>query len=87
MKMQWFEDAWNDYLWWQTIDKQILKKINQLLKDIQRNGNTGLGKPEPLKGHESGYWSRRIDDKQRLVYSIEGDIIKIISCKGHYDDK
>ncbi len=78
--------AWDEYLFWQTQDKKTLHKVNQLLKDIQRDNFGGLGKPEPLK-HFGGCWSRRIDDKNRLVYMIEssGDII-VISCKGHYED-
>lgn len=78
--------AWDEYLSWQTQDKKTLHKVNQLLKDIQRDNFGGLGKPEPLK-HFGGCWSRRIDDKNRLVYKIEssGDII-VISCKGHYED-
>jgi toxin YoeB len=67
--------------------QKTLKKINNLLKDIERNGNSGLGKPEPLKGDFSGYWSREIDEKNRLVYKIDGNIIKIIQCKNHYNDK
>lgn len=65
-------------------DKKTLKRINLLLTDVQRNGSTGLGKPEPLKENLSGYWSRRIDDVNRLVYKIENDKIEIIQCKGHY---
>lgn len=81
------EDGWNDYLYWQTQDKKVLKKINQLLQDIFRNGNEGIGKPEPLRNNLSGFWSRRIDDKNRLVYRISADKIEIVSCRGHYDDK
>lgn len=79
------EDGWNDYLFWQNQDKKILKKINILLQDIDRNGYDGIGKPEPLKNNLSGYWSRRIDDKHRLVYKIlNDDVIEIYQCKGHY---
>ena len=79
-------NAWDDYLSWQMQDKKTLRRINQLLKDIQRNYFDGIGKPEPLK-HCDGCWSRRIDDKNRLVYLISDDKdIVIISCKGHYDD-
>ena len=77
--------AWEDYLYWQTQDKKTLKRINALLKDIDRNGNKGIGKPEPLKDCE-GYWSRRIDDVNRLVYRISDKEIEIIQCKGHYTD-
>jgi toxin YoeB len=79
------ERAWQDYLLWQETDKQILKRINLLIKDIQRNPFTGIGKPEPLKHQFSGFWSRRINDEHRLVYTfIEGDLI-IIQCRYHYD--
>ena len=78
----------NDYIYWQTEDKRTLKKINQLIKDIARNGYTGIGSPEPLKGNLSGYWSREIDEKNRIVYRIkENEDIEIIQCKGHYSDR
>lgn len=80
------ESAWADYLHWQERDKKILKRINQLLKDIDRNKFEGLGKPEPLKGNYSGWWSRRIDDGHRLIYRIKEDVIEIYQCRGHYDD-
>lgn len=80
------EDAWEEYLFWQAQDKKTLRKINQLLRDIQRNGYKGIGKPEPLKGEFSGLWSRRIDEKNRLVYRIAPDSI-VVQCKGHYNDK
>lgn len=84
-KLSFTEDGWSDYLFWQTQDKKILKKINRLLQDIERNGYSGLGKPEPLKHNLSGYWSRRIDDEHRLVYKIlDDDVIEIYQCKGHY---
>ena len=76
--------AWQHYLYWQSEDKKILKKINELICDIDRNGNEGLGKPEPLKHELSGYWSRRITDVHRLVYSIDEESIYIASCKFHY---
>ena len=78
--------AWSDYLYWQTQDKKTLKRINQLLQDISRNGYEGIGKPEPLKGNMSGFWSRRIDDTHRLVYRVTNGNIEIIQCKGHYND-
>lgn len=81
------EDAWEEYLFWQAQDKKTLRKINQLLRDIQRNGYEGIGKPEPLKGEFSGLWSRRIDEKNRLVYRIAPDSIVVVQCKGHYNDK
>lgn len=82
-----FEDrAWEDYLYWQTQDKKTLKRINALLKDIDRNTFDGIGKPEPLKEDLSRLWSRRIDDKNRVVYYEQNGIIYIVSCRGHYDD-
>ena len=86
MKKIWFDEAWEDYTYWQTQDKKTLKRINMLLKDIERGNFDGLGKPEPLKGDMSGFWSRRIDDVNRLVYRITDDVIEIVSCKGHYED-
>jgi len=86
MKKIWFEEAWEDYVYWQSQDKKTLKRVNLLLQDITRNGNTGIGKPEPLKGEFSGFWSRRIDEANRLVYRIQGGMLEILSCKGHYDD-
>lgn len=78
------EKAWQDYLYWQTQDKKTLKRINQLLQDIERNGYSGIGKPEPLKGDLTGYWSRRIDDVNRIVYKLSDDVIEILQCKSHY---
>ncbi|MCL4101416.1 toxin YoeB [Fibrobacter sp. UWH9] len=86
MKKNWFDKAWEDYLYWQSQDKKTLKRINQLLKDVERSAEDGIGKPEPLKGKLSGFWSRRIDDVNRLVYRVNGDVIDVISCKGHYED-
>ena len=77
--------AWEDYCYWQTHDKKILKRINQLLKDIDRNFFEGIGKPEPQKENLSGYWSRRIDDANRLVYKITKNQIEVIQCKNHYE--
>ncbi len=76
--------AWKEYQYWQNENRQILKRINDLIKDIERNGNMGIGKPEPLKHELSGYWSRRINNEHRLIYSIEGKNINIISCLSHY---
>lgn len=78
--------GWADYLYWQTEDRKTLRKINTLLKDIERNGNEGIGKPEPLTGDLSGFWSRRINQKDRLIYALEMDQIIIIACRYHYDD-
>jgi len=86
MRKIWFEEAWEDYLYWQTQDKKTLKRVNLLVQDIARNGYDGIGKPEPLKGEFNGFWSRRIDETNRLVYRIKGDMLEILSCKGHYDD-
>lgn len=78
--------GWEDYLYWQTEDRKTLRKINTLLKDIERNGNEDIGKPEPLTGDLSGFWSRRINQKDRLIYALEMDQIIIIACRYHYDD-
>ena len=83
MKKTWTEEAWEDYLNLQN-DKKLLKKANTLLKDIERGGYEGIGKPEPLKGNLAGYWSRRIDDYNRIVYRIDGEIIEIVQCRTHY---
>lgn len=84
MKMLWDEEAWADYLYWQAQDKKTLKRINLLLKDIDRNLNQGIGKPEPLRHELLGYWSRRIDETNRLVYKVDGDCIKIAQCRTHF---
>lgn len=84
--IQWDFDAWEDYIYWQTQDKKTLRRINQLVKDIQRNPFDGIGKPEPLKENLTGFWSRRIDEANRLVYAIEDNRVLIFSCRGHYDD-
>lgn len=83
----WDDEAWEDYLYWQSQDKKTLKRINLLLQDIDRNGYYGIGKPEALKNDLSGYWSRRIDDVNRLVYRIRDDVIEIIQCRSHYNNK
>lgn len=85
MKKIWFDEAWEDYIYWQAQDKKTLKRINMLLKDIERGNFDGIGKPEPLKGEMNGFWSRRIDDVNRLVYRIVGNVVEIVSCKGHYE--
>lgn len=86
MKKIWFDEAWEDYLYWQTQDKKTVKRIHMLLKDIERGNFDGIGKPELLKGDMSGFWSRRIDDINRLVYRIRDNVLEIVSCKGHYED-
>ena len=83
-KLLWDLDAWEDYLYWQTQDKKVLRKINLLIKDLIRNPFSGLGKPEPLKENLSGLWSRRIDSSNRLVYAVEDNVITILSCRTHY---
>lgn len=85
MRVTFSKNAWDDYVSWQRTDKKILRKINGLIKDIQRTPFEGLGKPEPLKFDLSGYWSRRIDLEHRLVYQYQEDEILIYSCKFHYE--
>lgn len=85
MRLLWEERAWGDYLYRQTQDKKTLKRINALIKDIQRSPFEGIGKPEPLKGNLSGLWSRRIDDINRIVYYEQDETVYIIACKGHYE--
>ena len=82
----WFDEAWIDYIYWQTQDKKTLKRINNLIKDTENNPFEGIGKPEPLKGDLSGFWSRHIDDTNRFVYRINNDKLEILSCRGHYED-
>lgn len=87
MKKSWDDDAWEEYLYWQSQDKKTLKRINNLLKDIDRQPYSGIGKPEPLTGNLSSYWSRRIDDSNRIVYRIKNNQVEIIQCGSHYKDK
>lgn len=84
MKLIFSENAWDDYMYWQKTDKKIVKRINVIIKDIQRNKYEGIGKPEPLKHNLSGYWSRRIDSANRIVYKIENDSILIAQLRYHY---
>ena len=86
MKLLWEDRAWSDYLYWQTQDKKTLKRINALIKDILRSPYQGIGKPEPLRENLSGWWSRRIDETNRIVYYEQGEIVYIISYLVHYDD-
>lgn len=88
MRKTWTEHAWDDYVHWQSHDRKTLQRINSIVKDIERNGiSTGIGKPEALKGDLQGYWSRRIDEKNRLVYRQTSDgSLCIIACRGHYND-
>ena len=87
MKINFTETGWTDYLYWQSQDKKTIKRINQLIQDIERNGHDGIGKPEPLRGDLSGWWSRRIDEANRLVYRLRDDGMEISQCRGHYSDK
>jgi len=84
VRLVWDSNAWEDYLWWQTQDRQVLKRINLLIHDIVRNRNEGLGKPEALKHDFAGYWSRRITDEHRLVYKVLEDEVRIAACRYHY---
>ena len=87
MRKIWSDDAWEDYLYWQTQDKKTLKKINELIKDIDRNGYNCKGKPEPLSGNLAGFWSVHIDKKNRLVFRVLEAAIEIAQCKTHYKEK
>lgn len=84
MIISWSSLAWQDYLYWQQTDKKILKRINQLIKVIERDPFIGIGDPEPLKHQWSGYWSRRIDREHRLIYKVTDDSIIIVQCRYHY---
>ena len=87
MKLLWHDKAWSGYKYWQTQDKKTLKRINNLIQDIERNGYNCVGKPELLKGDLSGWWSVRIDEKNRLIFQIDGEILEIYQCGTHYGDK
>ncbi|MCQ8885617.1 Txe/YoeB family addiction module toxin [Pseudoalteromonas agarivorans] len=82
--LSWTDEAWNSYVYWQTQDKKTLKRINKLIADVKRSPFNGIGKPEPLKENLSGFWSRRIDDTNRLVYAVDDTAITVISCRYHY---
>jgi toxin YoeB len=86
MKLLWDERAWEEYCYWQSQDKKTLKRVNNIIKDIQRDCYNGIGKPEPLKENLSGWWSRRIDEANRIVYCVKNGSIIIASCKGHYTE-
>ncbi|MDO4953307.1 MAG: Txe/YoeB family addiction module toxin [Synergistaceae bacterium] len=87
MKKLWTDKAWEDYQYWLRQDKKMLKRVNALLKDIERNGNDGIGSPEPLTGNLSGCWSRRIDNQNRLVYRLsDNDTVEIYRCRTHYGE-
>ena len=87
MNKIWQDGAWEDYIYWQTQDRRTLKRVNLLLQDIDRNGYDGIGKPEPLKGNLVGWWSRRIDETNRLIYRIINGQIEIAQCRSHYSNK
>jgi len=87
MTKLWQDAAWDDYLYWQSQDKKTLKRINKLIKDIERNGYNGIGKPEPLKHDLKGYWSVQIDEKNRFVFRITDGKLEIAQCGSHYQDK
>ena len=82
--LSWTDESWNDYIYWQNQDKKTLRRINKLITDVKRSPFEGIGKPEPLKENLSGFWSRRIDDTNRLVYVVDEGVITIISCRYHY---
>ena len=84
MELVWDNAAWEDYLYWQSTDKKILLRINDLIKDALRSPFSGIGKPEPLKGNLSGCWSRRINDEHRLVYAVKEKRLYILQCRFHY---
>jgi len=84
MLKAWTDDAWADYLYWQKQDKKTMKRINSLLKEIDRSPFSGIGKPEPLTGDRRGYWSRRIDEANRIIYKVEQNQIVIVQCGGYY---
>ncbi len=84
MIISWAAHAWEDYLYWQATDKKIIKRINALIKDIQRHPFEGMGDPEPLKHNWSGYWSRRIDKEHRIIYKPTNDTLYIVQCRYHY---
>ena len=86
MRLLWEDRAWEDYLYWQMQDKRTLKRINLLINDMKRTPFEGIGKPELLRGSLSGYWSRRIDETNRIVYFWKDNVIYVISCRGHYED-
>lgn len=84
-RVVWTLAAWEDYIYWQTQDRKTLKRINGLIQDTLRSPFSGIGKPEPLKENLSGFWSRRIDNTHRLVYTVQGGDLAIIACRYHYN--
>ena len=85
MNKIWHDRAWDEYIAWQSEDRKTLQRVNDLIKDIDRHPFTGIGKPEPLKGNKQGYWSRRIDDANRIIYKVERGQLIIAQCGGHYN--
>lgn len=85
MNLQWTPDGWADYVYWQTEDRKTLRRINKLIKDMLRTPFQDIGKPEPLRYDLSEYWSRRIDDANRIVYTVKGDVLIIVQCRTHYE--
>lgn len=83
--LSWTKESWADYVYWQGQDRKTLKRINKLIEDTKRSPFKGIGKPEPLKENLSGFWSRRIDDSNRLVYAVDNNLLTIISCRYHYE--
>lgn len=85
MRIVFSSRGWDDYLWWQQQNRKVLKRINQLILDVVRNGTSGIGKPEPLKHGFQGYWLRRITDEHRLIYKVADDEVRIAACRYHYE--
>jgi toxin YoeB len=83
-RLAWTDEAWGDYLYWQQQDRKTLKRINRLIEDLKRKPFEGIGKPEPLRENLAGFWSRRIDETNRLVYAVDDDLVTVISCRYHY---
>jgi toxin YoeB len=86
VNLQWASQAWEDYLYWQQMDRSVLAKINELVKECLRTPFEGRGKPELLRGNRRGYWSRRITQEHRLVYTVIGEVLHVVQCRYHYDD-
>ena len=86
-KLTFTDNAWEDYTYWQAQDRKTLRRINSMINDIKRNGYDGMGKPEPLKGNYSGFWSRRIDGQNRIVYRIIDDVIELVGLRNHYEEE
>ena len=84
-KLAWTDEAWADYLYWQTQDKKTLKRINKLIENTKRSPFEGIGKPEPLRHNLAGFWSRRIDEANRVIYAVDDEYLTIIACRYHYD--